>query len=233
MTCEKQLRTRSFQVAACAFVLLASCSLNGCKNKVENTSSEGNLSKDASTKQAAQTESQRLTTFTEMQLRQKEKAVKICKAMGKSLMGELMKSMMNDGPAKSIRFCKAVAPKISNDLCKEGIQIGRTSFKLRNSINRVPDWAKSFVTSKTATPTFVELPEQKLGALLPIHIKPVCLTCHGEKDSLDPSVAKALQSSYPHDKATGFSEGDLRGYFWVEVDKLKKSTPDEVITPEE
>jgi hypothetical protein len=43
------------------------------------------------------------------------------------------------------------------------------------------------------------------------------MACHGPSDSLAPDVADALALHYPDDRATGFTEGDLRGWFWVEV----------------
>ncbi len=36
---------------------------------------------------------------------------------------------------------------------------------------------------------------------------------------LDPAVKEVLASGYPRDEATGFAEGDLRGWFWIEVPK--------------
>ena len=41
----------------------------------------------------------------------------------------------------------------------------------------------------------------------------LCLACHGKV--LAPEVAAQIESLYPEDKATGFSEGDLRGAFVV------------------
>ena len=44
-----------------------------------------------------------------------------------------------------------------------------------------------------------------------------CEACHGERESIDPDVLKTIEAFYPEDRATGFSEGDLRGWFWIEV----------------
>jgi hypothetical protein len=52
------------------------------------------------------------------------------------------------------------------------------------------------------------------GYVEPIGIKPLCLACHGE--ALAPDVAARIGELYPKDRATGFTEGDLRGVFWVE-----------------
>jgi hypothetical protein len=56
-----------------------------------------------------------------------------------------------------------------------------------------------------------------LGALLPIHLKEQCVTCHGPAESIADDVREKLLELYPHDRAVGFKEGDLRGWFWVEV----------------
>jgi hypothetical protein len=45
----------------------------------------------------------------------------------------------------------------------------------------------------------------------------MCLICHGE--NLAPDIATRISEAYPSDKATGFSEGDVRGVFWVEFAK--------------
>ena len=42
------------------------------------------------------------------------------------------------------------------------------------------------------------------------------LMCHGDRDSFAPEVKTKLAEFYPQDEATGFSEGELRRWFWVE-----------------
>ena len=63
----------------------------------------------------------------------------------------------------------------------------------------------------------MEGPAGELGAFLPIKLAAPCLACHGPADDLDEDVRSALAESYPDDQATGFAEGDLRGWFWIEV----------------
>jgi hypothetical protein len=57
----------------------------------------------------------------------------------------------------------------------------------------------------------------RLGVLTPIRVGGLCLQCHGQPDDLAPGVVESLERLYPDDQATGFAEGDLRGWFWVEV----------------
>jgi hypothetical protein len=105
------------------------------------------------------------------------------------------------------------------------VEIARTSFRLRNPQNQPPPWAVPLVEQGVAEPRYVSLPKGGLGALLPIHLKPTCLMCHGPEDQILPDVREALAKQYPEDKATGFEEGDLRGWFWVEVPADAASPP--------
>jgi mono/diheme cytochrome c family protein len=41
--------------------------------------------------------------------------------------------------------------------------------------------------------------------------------CHGAREALGADVRDLLQAAYPHDRAVDFAEGDLRGWFWVEL----------------
>ena len=51
-------------------------------------------------------------------------------------------------------------------------------------------------------------------AMPPPDVAP-CVACHGDRDTLDPAIQAILNEQYPHDRATGYSPGDLRGAFSV------------------
>jgi hypothetical protein len=57
----------------------------------------------------------------------------------------------------------------------------------------------------------------RVGVLRPIAHQRVCAGCHGPEDKLDPRVRRTLNEFYPGDRAVGFHEGELRGWFWAEV----------------
>ena len=44
-----------------------------------------------------------------------------------------------------------------------------------------------------------------------IPVQPLCLTCHGTDEMIAPEVAQRLQSDYPHDRARGYTVGQIRG----------------------
>ena len=138
--------------------------------------------------------------------------------MASTMMAELEGELESGGPSGAVVVCRDMAPMIAEYVADEhGLAIGRTSNKLRNPANAAPKWAAEPVAAGTAEKAFYRGPHGKLGVLLPIKTAAPCLACHGEPESLDDSVVGALAESYPDDRALGFAEGDLRGWFWVEV----------------
>lgn len=130
----------------------------------------------------------------------------------------LQEVIASDGLEAAIRVCQGEAPALAAEVGKaHGVRLGRTSFKLRNIGNAVPDWARAAVAAKQAEPAFTAAPDGGLRALMPIRTGQACLACHGPAETLAPGVRKALGAAYPLDQATGFQAGDLRGWFWVEV----------------
>ena len=140
-------------------------------------------------------------------------------AMFASLLGELMAAIEAGGHAEAISVCADRAPAIAEEIAAEhGVRIGRTSFRLRNPRNTVPDWATAAVERRTEqSAEFIDDTTSDFATLTPIRLAPPCLACHGPTESLADGVAEALAAQYPADEATGFAKGDLRGWFWVEV----------------
>lgn len=159
-----------------------------------------------------------ITELSPDQEQQKAVAIQAKDALFQKLSSRLMAALQADGPAQAINVCKAEAPAFAEQVKQDlGVNIGRTSFKLRNATNPPPDWADSLVKDRVKGPTFVSLADGKLGAFLPIMLQKKCELCHGPRDEIAEDVLTALETNYPNDQATGFHEGDLRGWFWVEV----------------
>jgi len=130
----------------------------------------------------------------------------------------LMEVMQAHGPVDAIAVCSQESEQIAKQVGDEhGVQIGRTSFHLRNARNTPPDWAQWFVANRVAAEQYLNLPDGKTGALLPIRLQEKCLICHGPTDQIAPAIQARLKEVYPDDRATGFQTGDLRGWFWVIV----------------
>lgn len=140
-------------------------------------------------------------------------------ALVTGLMAELMAAIQEGGPARGIGVCSERAPRIAATTGEEhGLRIGRSSFKLRNPRNEAPAWAGPAIAARSEKPRFFARGDEGFAALYPIFVAKPCLACHGPAEALAPEIRQALAEKYPADQATGFAEGDLRGWFWVEID---------------
>lgn len=144
-----------------------------------------------------------------------------------ALKGELVASMQAGGPITAIEVCHDKAPGIAEAVSLEqGMQLSRVSLKNRNPDNAPNDWQAAVLVDfqeradsgeDAAGLSWQETVETADGSeyrfMKAIPTGAVCLACHGAV--LAPEVAARIEALYPEDKATGFSEGDLRGAFVV------------------
>lgn len=147
------------------------------------------------------------------------------KELQTTLVGELQAAMKAGGPTNAIEVCNTKASAIATELSnKNGLQIGRTSLKIRNPKNAPDAWEtkvmKEFEARKAKgeDPAALEHSEVvtdggkktfRYMKALPVAQGMPCPVCHGVE--LKPEVRAKLQQLYPQDKATGFKVGDLRG----------------------
>lgn len=147
-----------------------------------------------------------------------ERAAVAREALFNELSMRLLAAMSNGGPAKAIEVCSKLAPKLAKEVGEQHhVSIGRTAIRLRNENNRPPAWAEPLLKDLPTKPVVQDLGNGRTGVLFPILLKVQCLTCHGPDDKIASEIRTELARLYPNDKATGFQEGDLRGWFWVEV----------------
>ena len=59
----------------------------------------------------------------------------------------------------------------------------------------------------------------RIGVLRPIAEQAMCASCHGAPEQLAPGVDLVRRQRYPADRAVGFRDGEIRGWFWVEIAK--------------
>jgi hypothetical protein len=157
-------------------------------------------------------------SMTDTQKAQQELVATAVNALASEMMGELTAALDSGDAGAAIAVCKEKAPDVAAHIKETyGVQIGRTSHRLRNAGNVAPGWADPYVADLTEDPTYVVGPNGELGALLPIKMKAECQMCHGPVEGIDEGVMAAISEVYPDDQALGFVEGDLRGWFWVEA----------------
>jgi hypothetical protein len=157
-------------------------------------------------------------SMTDTQKAQQELVATAVNALASEMMGELTAALDSGDAGAAIAVCKEKAPDVAANIKETyGVQIGRTSHRLRNAINVAPGWATPYIADLTEDPTYLAGPNGELGALLPIKLKAECQMCHGPVEEIDEGVMAAISEAYPDDQAVGFAEGDLRGWFWVEA----------------
>lgn len=143
----------------------------------------------------------------------------------KRLLAALTEKVAAGGPVEGISACRSIAPVLTASVSAAGgVELGRTSFKLRNPANAPRAWARPHVEAAAGKKAsalktvYVDLGD-RVGVLRPIPTGQPCLLCHGDPSGFGPELTAALATAYPEDKATGFALGDLRGFFWAEVKK--------------
>ena len=163
----------------------------------------------------------------DVDLRQREAvANEAATAFVRDLGAALKEEMGKDGPAIAVNICTALAPQIAGRISRAyGWRVTRVTNKVRNPLIGMPDaWEQKVLAEfekRTATGqpfddmTFAEVVKEPDGEyfrfMKAIGIQPICLVCHGQKDEIPEAIRAALQQNYPHDQATGYKPGELRG----------------------
>ena len=190
-------------------VALNSLLASGCRDRPIDSIDRADLVSDQSTQIVAD------STITEDE---RSKLLAAKDALFAQLSGRLMEAVTKDGPAAAIDVCRVEAKSIASTVGEgSNVKIGRTGVRLRSADNQSPAWAKRLVDDKVDTPVFARLSNRHPVALLPIKLQSQCLICHGSPEQLVPGVKEQLAKLYPDDQAIGFTEGELRGWFWVEL----------------
>ena len=160
----------------------------------------------------------------------RDEARKTSAEFGQKLGGELKKALEAGGPEAAIGVCKDVAPAISSELSRrKGWRVTRVSLKARDPLLGLPDaWEQKVLADFDRRAAAGEKPEtlefaeavsepqgQSLRYMKAIPTQELCLTCHGPADRIAPGLKQKLAEQYPHDKATGYSVGQVRGAFSI------------------
>ena len=142
-----------------------------------------------------------------------------------ALQRELIGALAQGGPAFALQSCHIDVVGATRRIERQrNVHAGRTSDRLRNLANAPRPWAAALVKSNAGrftrdVPGLAEDLGDAVGVLRPIAHQPMCDSCHGATGQIDPAVRRAVRQRYPADSATGFTTGEIRGWFWVEVPK--------------
>lgn len=166
-----------------------------------------------------------LPAFADDMAQYQEESRKVAKEFVSQLGGELQKEMKENGPASAIKVCRNVAPAIASEASrKSGWKVGRVSLKTRNTALGLPDaweqkvladFEKRMEKENPAGMEFAEIVAEPQGKfyryMKAIPVQDVCLKCHGTDETIPQNVKETLKAEYPHDKATGYTLGQIRG----------------------
>ena len=142
----------------------------------------------------------------------------------------MQEAVATQGVAGAIPVCKETAPSLIKEKRQEtGWDIRRVSLKTRNAERATPDlWEARQLAEFNIRAARGEKPEAlEMSEIVSIDGKPVfrymkalpaadvCLKCHGPLGELEAGLKAKLAESYPHDQATGYARGEIRGALTV------------------
>ncbi|MFA7242242.1 MAG: DUF3365 domain-containing protein [Sulfuricellaceae bacterium] len=151
---------------------------------------------------------------------------KVVKELVGQLGSKVQSEMMSSGPVGTISVCKVIAPMATSEISrKTGQRVTRVSLKVRNPLLGMPDaWEQTVLMNfekrltekeSPANMEFAEVVTEPQGKYLrymkAIPTQEVCLKCHGAPDAIAAPVKEVLNADYPHDKAIGYTLGQIRG----------------------
>lgn len=146
------------------------------------------------------------------------------------VVGAMQDAVAEKGVAGAIPVCKEQAPAMIKAKRQEtGWDIRRVSLKTRNAERGTPDlWeARQLADFNIRAANGEKIDTLEKSEVVTIDGKPVfrymkalpvgdvCLKCHGAADGFDAGLKATLAESYPHDQATGYSKGQIRGALTV------------------
>ena len=139
---------------------------------------------------------------------------------------ELKKEISANGPDAAINVCRNIAPELASKLSiEQGWRVTRVSLKTRNPLLGTPDaWEQQALKEFDARAAdgealdkleFSESVSEPGGRyfryMKALPVQPLCLACHGSEQHIPASVKATLSQQYPHDRATGYAVGQVRG----------------------
>lgn len=156
----------------------------------------------------------------------------LTKTLLDTLGATLKSSMQTDGPVAAIDVCKieagAIAERVAG-LSDETVSIKRTTFKYRN-LKNAPDkfekealnhFTKIAEDGKQLPPFYIQKittnDQVEFNYYKPLKVQSLCLTCHGDLETMDSILKETIAANYPSDMATGYKLDDFRGLVRVKI----------------
>ncbi|MCC2590249.1 DUF3365 domain-containing protein [Chryseobacterium sp. MFBS3-17] len=138
------------------------------------------------------------------------------------LLLSVAQAIKEGGPAHAVEFCNIAATPLTDSISAiRHTQIHRLSDKNRNPDNaiRSEDDRDAWQRIQSGEEDFINQNHQgEVYYYKAIHTQlPACLQCHGTETDISPETREAIAGKYPHDKAIGYLQGDLRGMWKIKL----------------
>lgn len=154
-----------------------------------------------------------------------EEARYVAKSLPPKLINYLQSSIQKEGTEHALTHYSHLSPKVLADAAEEtGWEIRQVSLKNRSPKAKPDAFEREMLAQFEKRIAAGEPPINidkgmivKEGGktyyryMQPMMMQAVCLDCHGPQDKLKPEVKTLLKELYPNDKATGYTEGMMRG----------------------
>jgi hypothetical protein len=146
-------------------------------------------------------------------------------AVHDALLRELGEGLARGGPGRPWHPCHTNASGVSWRVARfEGIASGPEPAIASVTHERSPGLGAPLVQANAGrlardVDGFAVDLGTEVGVLRPIVEQSMCAGCHGPVDRITPEVRQMLAARYPKDRATGFTLGQIRGWYWVEMPK--------------
>lgn len=153
-------------------------------------------------------------------------ADRVSTALLSELKAALEAEMAKGKPAEAIEVCSSIAPALAATKSREtGWQVRRVGTRVRNPLLGTPDaWEqrvledfrrRSAAGEALDGMTHAEVVSEPMGRYLrvmrAIPLGAPCVACHGAPAGMSEPLRTAISKEYPHDAATGYAPGELRG----------------------
>ena len=152
-----------------------------------------------------------------------EKARQMADQLADQVRGVLFEELKKGGYPGAVQACSELAQEITRQFnTQPGHLIRRVSLKYRSPRDIPDDYEKGKLEEfdrlqqeRRLPPEIFEI--QRVGHqpllryMKPLITLPMCLPCHGPREKIPEEVKGILERKYPHDRATEYRTGDVRG----------------------
>ena len=155
-----------------------------------------------------------------------EETRKVAGDLVAKIRGELTKELEFSGPLRGLIVCKYTVPEISSAMSrKTGWRVTRVALRPRNpALGSADAWEQKVLLDferRAERGENAEVLEHGEVVVEPggrfyrymkaLPLGPLCVSCHGAPERLTPNLKALLEAEYPHDRATGYAVGQVRG----------------------